>query len=299
MVILVEALAVNNMSPLDINYKERWKWDSEQWEAYSRATLITIKDYLVRSRSPYSAYSIFNALNDMEDALLDLHTLNGLTSTYDMDTSKKLSVIVHFVEDAIKLLDHHKSIKILLRNVQKDTYSENLYDELASLIFELCFNASSVKSPQDTCWGIHYNIVWSRLFTHNNGNAWKIVRHKVRRLIYDEIVRLEQFPNYKSSRILGFCLNILIDTPKPTTDFGRAQYPLAKAIQSWTSQHYLQLRKANIEVANSVLVGSISFDNTGKQLIKTYNKGLNKAAPQAYLKLRHIKTIRKTRATPK
>jgi hypothetical protein len=296
---LVEALAVNHISPLSINFKERWKWDSEQWEAYCRATLLTLKDYLVKKSSPYSAYSIFNALSDMEDAMLDIHTLNGLNSTYDTEISEKLSTIVHFVKDAIELINTQTTTEVPLRTVRKNTHNKNIYDEFASLIFEICFNAATINSPQDTCWNIHYNVVWGRLFTTNTGKAWKIVHHKVRRLFYDEIVRLEKFPNYKSSRILGFCLNILIDESKPTSDFERPQYPLAKAVQSWTSQHYLQLRKDNIEVADSVLVGSISFDNIGKQLVKTYIKGLNKIAPQTHLKLRNIKTTRKTRSTLK
>lgn len=285
---LVESLAVNNMSPLDIDFGEQWKWDYEQWKAYCRATLITIESYLSQGRPSPHAYSLVRSIQDMERAFLDVYKLDGFSSTYDTDIFKRLSVVVDFVKDAVDLINSQTNPPNSTIRV-RERIQHDIYDHLANLIFALCLQASSVKSPQDTCWSIHYGTVWSALFTFGEGKAWKIVRHKVRRLLYDEVARLTQFPNYKGSSILGFCLNIMLDTDKPTSDYGREQYALAKAIQRWTSHNYLKLRKDNLDVAESVLIGSISYDIKGKQLVKTYIKGLSKVAPKSYLKLQPIK----------
>ena len=41
----------------------------------------------------------------------------------------------------------------------------------------------------------------------------------------------------------------------------------------------------NQDVAESVLIGSISFDKVGSRLVKTYFKGLKREAPKSYLDL--------------
>lgn len=75
----------------------------------------------------------------------------------------------------------------------------------------------------------------------------------------------------------------------------RESYPLAKALQRVTSKNYLKVVKANADVAASVLIGSISFDEKNRRLVKTYIKGLNKEAPQTFLIIESIRTQRKPR----
>lgn len=285
---LVEGLASETVaSPLDIHFEEQWAWDAEQWKAYCRAILITLKDCLDKEYGSGNSYALNRAFSNIKSAYRDLYKLNDMPEAYNTDIYERLQVAVEFVKDAIELIDKQKSPPRPLHRIREGTYPKNIYDQLALLIFDICFAASSVKSPPDTCWSIHYGIFWSTFFSGiNDGAAWKIVRFKVRRLLYDEIVKLSKWPNYKGSKILGFCLNVLgISAWPKKRDFNRDAHALAKVVQTWTRKHYLPMRLKNPEVADSVLIGSLSFDEAGGRLVKTYSKGLNREVPKSYLKL--------------
>ena len=72
---LVEALAANFGSPLDIDYRTRWTWDADQWGAYCRAALVAFKSYLTSGRSNTHSYAIFRIVSNIEDALLVTGTM--------------------------------------------------------------------------------------------------------------------------------------------------------------------------------------------------------------------------------
>jgi hypothetical protein len=152
-------------------------------------------------------------------------------------------------------------------------------------MFKIIFYASSVTTSPDNCWSIQHNTVWSQFFGLYEGKAWQIIRFKLRRLLYDEIRRMEKFPNYKSSRILGFCLNVMGLKVSTKKGYGRDYYPLHNAVLAWTRRNYLRLRSVQPDVAESCLISSISFDEQGARLVKTYPKGLKLEAPKQYLEL--------------
>lgn len=286
--LLVEALASNVVSPLDIDFEEQWAWDSRQWKAYCRATLMTLKDYLAKGYGSKNSYALNRAMHDIESAYRDLHKLNDMPDAYESDVYDRLGVAADFVKTAIELIDKQPMPPKPLQRIREGTYPKNIYDHLALLIFKMCFAASTVNSPPNTCWAIHYNIVWSMAFDRirDDSEAWKIVQFKVRRLLYDEIAKLTTFPNYKGSRILGFCLNVLgMKTGSKKESYGKEAYALAKAVHSWTRKHYLSMRQKSADVAESVLIGSISFDAAGGRLVKTYFKGLEQESPKTYLEL--------------
>ena len=45
------------------------------------------------------------------------------------------------------------------------------------------------------------------------------------------------------------------------------------------------MRQKNLDVAESVLIGRLSFDEAGSRLVITYFKGLSQEAPKSYLEL--------------
>lgn len=285
---LVEALASNVASPLDIHYEEQSAWDGKQWEAYSRAILITLKDFLDKGCGSQNSYALNRALRDIKSAYFDLYKLNDAPEAYDTDIFERLNVVAKFVKDAINLIDEQKRPPKPLYRIREGTYPKNIYDYLALLIFDMCFAASNVKSPPETCWTIHHNIVWGTFFGIGDSQrkAWKIVQFKVRRLLYDEIAKLSDMPNYKGSKILGYCLNVLgLNTRLNKHAYGRDVYALAKAVHSWTRKGYLRMRQENPDVAESVLIGSLGFDEAGNRIVKTYFKGLNRETPKEYLDL--------------
>src|SRR6185312_10709280 len=181
-----------------------------------------------------------------------------------------------FITNLINFLDRQEIITgTILRKRNKDT-QKDFYDYIVKLMFEVILSVASVKSPSDKCWSIHYCTVWEGFFglMLNNSKACKIIHYKLRRLLYDEICRLKKSPNYKSSKILGFCLNVMGLVIYGKRGHNESYYPLHKATITWVKNNYLHLVDVHPEVARACLLGSISFDEQGERLVKTYLRGL-------------------------
>lgn len=289
---LVETIGEVHCSPLDIHYEEQLAWDAKQWKAYCRATLMTMESFLKEGDSSSHACTLYRAFDDIKKAVRDTYKLKDMPEMYSSDIHERLRVVVKFAEDAIDLIDKQENPPRPICRVRNENRHGmiNIYDYLADMIFDLCFDASSVTSPPDTSWWIQHNLVWSAFFGNlgSDGIAWKIIRHKVRRTLYDEISKLTKFPNYKGARILGFCLQVMgVKLGDNKETYGRNSYALRKAILGWTEKGYLQLRETLPDVAESVLMGSISYDEDGQRLVKTYAKGLKREASKEYLNLSH------------
>src|SRR5207247_1257392 len=108
---------------------------------------------------------------------------------------KRLGTAVQFVKDAIDLIGKQEdlpSTKLRVRN--RRGHQDDFYDRIADLMFEIILSAASVEAPPDKCWTIHHNAVWGEFFGFTaEGNAWKIIQFKLSRLLYDEILRLDEF----------------------------------------------------------------------------------------------------------
>ncbi|MGH8371727.1 MAG: hypothetical protein ACRETO_03220 [Gammaproteobacteria bacterium] len=285
---LIEALASQVGSPLDVFYKDQLSWNSRQWEAYCRAVLIALEDCL-KQGSTDGTYGVFSrAIEDLKTAFRDIGSINGVTDSYDTDAYQKMHVIAQFVTDASELLNNTPNRPEPFNRVRESTYPKNIYDNLAGLVLDMCVASSAVTEPFFTSWMVQYNTVWNAVFGTENGPVWHILRHKVMRLLYDEIATMSRIPNYKGARILGFCLNVLgvSHGARPARGrYGRDAWPLAIAAQAWCKKNYLTMREELPDVADAVLTGSITFDEPNNRLVKTYAKGLHREAPQSFMDL--------------
>lgn len=274
---------------LDVDHKSMNSWDANQWEAYCRLFLITFEDYVKTSFGMHS-YSLYRALGYIEKAVSDLYTLNGSdSSTSNHDIWDRLRVVVNFIRGAVKILSSKgipENIKLRIRDSRNRT-RESFYDHLANLIFEVIWEASRVKYPFWECWSIQHNSVWSRIFSEGELDtpAGKIIRFKVRRLLYDEIYQMGEFPNFKSSKILGFCLNVM-GLKLREGDRDRDSLALHKVILSWTKKNFAWIDKYNSKISNDVLVDGITYDSKKRKLIKTYPaNGLRRKATYVKFKV--------------
>lgn len=195
----------------DPDLDEMRQWDAAQWSAYCRIALITLKNYAENLSAGHS-FVLYRAKSNIEHAASDLYKLNGMDKiSWTDDVLARLRVVVNFIKDAIKILDETcEAVRIPLR-VRADSKRETIFDGLANTILEVVFLASKVRSPARQCWWIQHNSVWSELFNFHsvNGPAAKIIKFKVRRLIYNEVADMKRFPNFKGATILGFCLNVM------------------------------------------------------------------------------------------
>lgn len=273
---------------LDPDIYGKREWDAEQWKAYCRVVLMTLRSYVKEGQGGHS-FVLYRAKGYIENAASDLYTLNELTSIWDSDSSRRLDVVVEFVKDAVKILDEkgvHDQVRIRVREKHGHP-RETFYDHIASMIFEVIFHASAVRSPQRGCWSIQHNSVWGELFNFNclDGPAGKVVKFKVRRLLYDEITYMKRFPNFKGAKILGFCLNVMGLTIRQD-DNDKDSRALQRAVLAWTRKNFVWLHGYNPRVAEACLVDGITFDSANRQLVRTSPaEGLRREPSYTYFEL--------------
>ncbi|WP_196094325.1 hypothetical protein, partial [Acinetobacter baumannii] len=140
------------------------KWDAPQWEAYSRVVLITIEN-LLEKKFINPCYTIYSAMNNLENSVRDLYTLNGSPNMGENDTYERLKVVIGFIEKFLKLLEEKRADeKIKLRSLDKENiyYDRTIYDHLVNMLFEIICKASFIKSSSSSfeLWNIHHNTIW-------------------------------------------------------------------------------------------------------------------------------------------
>jgi len=274
---------------LDPDFSSRSKWDADQWGAYCRIVLLPFRDYVGRGDGDHS-YALFRALDCIKNASSDLYKLNGVvTSAWDDDPLARVRVIIDFIKKAVEILEKKgvpNNLQLRIRN-QNRSLSKSFYDHIADLIFEVIFAASAVTTPRDRCWWIQHNSVWGELFNFDQlgGKAGTVVKFKVRRLLYNEVVKMKRFPNFKGARILGFCLNVMgLELRKD--DYDKDSRALHKVILNFTKKNYAWLRSYNQNVADACLVDGLSYEAESHRLVRTYPAdGLNPLPRYIYLNI--------------
>jgi hypothetical protein len=283
----VEALATNGNSPLDVDLDVRWKFDGQQLEAYTRAALTTFKAALAAGAFRRNSYALNRAFGIIKDACSDLYKLSEPISPQEKsDIHARLNAVVGFINDAIEAMEKAGVQRTRLRrHDEPHKWRDDYYDRIADMIFEVIGHAVSLKTKEFEGWSVQYSAIWSRLSNFDQSRTRKIVLFKVRRLLYEEVKCVEKHPNFMNAAYLGYLLNVLGLKEGNRRDFRRDEYPLRKAVISFARKNYLALVQRQHKVAAAVLVGTISFDKDKKQLVKTYNEGLNLVAPTDTLDL--------------
>ena len=270
---------------LDPDIYGKRKWDATQWEAYCRAVLMTFSSYVKEGCGDHS-FVLYRAMGYIESAASDLYTLNELPSAWDTDPSRRLRIVVEFIKDAVKILDE-KGVPDHVRIRVREKHGhprETFYDHIANMIFEVIFHASAVRSPQWGCWTIQHNSVWGEL-NHLQGPAGKVLKFKLRRLLYDEISDMSRFPNFKGAKILGFCLNVMGLTVMPG-DYYKDGRALQRTVLAWTKKNFVWLHGYNPRVAEACLVDGMTFDAGNRRLVRTSPaEGLRREPSYIYLDL--------------
>lgn len=276
---LVES--VNTM--LDPNFLTRSKWDSDQWDAYCRIVLMTFKSYVSIGGGAHS-FTMYRAFDFIKEATYDLYKLDGADSImWDNDPYDRLRTTVRFIKNAIDALEKDENAAEVKKRIRKDDppHLTTFYDHIANLIFEVIFDASAVKSPRDQCWWIQHNAVWGELFNfgHLDEKAGKIVKFKVRRLLFDAIFEMERFPNFKGAKILGFCLNVLgLSLNRQNHD--RDSVALHKTVLSWTRKNFAWLHEYNPQIAQACMVDGMTYDFENFRIVRTYPTNAFRRVPE-------------------
>ena len=253
---------------------DRWRsdgWRADALSAYCRIVLTTFRGYVASAFGQHSV-ALTGAVSRIQNAVSDLHTLDGLTtSRYTDDIQERLRVVVEFAQDALDILTEKEVPEQLIwrRRETLGVRDRTFYDTLADTIYWIMAAAASVRSPQDLCWLIQYSTVWSEFFNFGSSDspASAVVRFKVRRRLYDEIARMDRFPNYLSAHILGLCLNVMGFRVSDELVFADSR-ALHKAVLSWTRKNFARLHSQNPRIAEACLVEGITYDAANHRLAR-------------------------------
>ena len=228
----IERCATDGASPLDTDYRDFSEFNATQQEGFARAALAFLQSYMKETggRSEPHSYALARMLHSMENALSGLYLLNGMENYGAAPAYGRLQATVDFIKDALVLADKYgtKPGRFRIREDEKD----DIFDKISVLIYEtITAAAAAVSSPEWTAWSIQHNMVWSSIFGLRHGAAYMIVAHKVRRLIYNDIKKMDNFVNFKGARILGYCLHVFgLTLTNQRTSFGSEAYPLKMVV---------------------------------------------------------------------
>ncbi|QDQ28228.1 hypothetical protein FNU76_18785 [Chitinimonas arctica] len=265
---LIESLATYSISAFDISPEEQYKWKSTQWEAYYTAFLYTLEDCLTMDLQLQRSLPVSLTFMRIQQAFHDIKNMDELKA-YSGDTLHRLVVAANFIEKAVNLISSQKLHPVLSHGVNNRPRLNGILDDVAELIFEIFFTLSCIRKSIGLEENFNRSFLWGSLWGLGKpGAAWKIIRLKVRRLLYDSITFLAKAPNPKDSRILGLCLNELGFT---TNKNDRSTHALKKVTISWVKENYLKLRQKSPAIAETVLIGRLSFDEAESRLVLTHS----------------------------
>lgn len=295
---LVEGLARRFGAPLDVDFDARADWTAAQVEAYSKAVLRTLENYLAIGAWHQHSYSLARAFHTIEHSFVDAYKLNDPSvPSYPSDIADRLRVAVDFVRRVVRVIEKPGDPPRPINLRQRQNSHTDLYDQIARLMFQLVLAASHVKADRDRSWSIQHNMVWSQLFPSLNpsGKALRIVQFKLRRIIYDEVTRSSHL-NYQSSAVLGLSLSVLGFERR--SGQARAERVLQTALLAWTKKNLHKCWIENSEVVGSGLPANLSYDAEQGRLVKSYARGLRRETPKTFFQVDHTGEVATTTPPP-
>lgn len=97
-------------------------------------------------------------------------------------------------------------------------------------------------------------------------------------------MEMNEFPNYKSARILGLCLNTMGLIPKKD-NLTRKYHALHKTIINWVINNFQNITAEYPDIAATCLQGNVSYDKEKNQLIYSHISGMKRELKKITLRL--------------
>ena len=282
---LVEGMAAYNGSPLDVAYLVKPDWNASHLKAYTSVALITFKAYLATEDRTGRPRSIVRAIQIVKNTASRFVFFGQIEEKgfYQDDRFQKLDEAVGFVENLVEALNSVVPLpQPNFKKISKNGWEHDLYDEIASLAYELIVAASSVKRPGDLVWGVQHNTVWGRFFSFGtNNDAWRIVQYKIQRLIYKEIS--DKSFSYLTSRVLGMVLNVA--GFRRTMGSNEPDELIRRYAILWTKKNLMKQWQISEDVVESGLPENLQLYPQLRRLTRTYPRALSRKPKVVYIQL--------------
>ncbi|MDI3297424.1 hypothetical protein [Janthinobacterium tructae] len=247
-------------------------WDDEQWAAYFNLILVVFKNYVVSGKDGERSRTFLMVMGGLNlVAYPDIDLTVGGGSWRENVEYKKFAEVCGFLKKSISILNNNRTSThpIPMRKIDNNGVCQDIYDDLASAVYDKISIASQVRSDKGYCWQMQYRIVWNGFFgVGTNYEASKIIKYKVRRLIYDGILELKTWPNFNGANLISMMLRIhgFLGVGGNLDKEARNFHGL---VLKWLKVNYIELVGRDPNVAMACLFDEIEYDAVGKRLLKT------------------------------
>ena len=260
-------------SPLDLNYPYAQDWDVDGWRVYFGMA----RQYLM-------------GVSDVQGSLADRSGINDILRTMEVaygecganieqykysdprNPRRHVRECNNFLCDLIKVADERDEWAYFDRK-DENFYGTDLSSHLAKLLENALMHISGIQTDDFfSLWDRQHNDYWYRLREHNlrDSPTMRMVRRKLRRMIWVEVKRMDDFRNYRSARLVRFCLFVLgfytEDHKKDSVD--RESWPLAKVVSNWVRRNYQDIAITHPPIAEKMLPIGFRYDAENSLLVR-------------------------------
>lgn len=266
-------------APLDLDYPYARSWDRDTWRVYFGIAREYVRGLTSKGRPNWDARGIHHILQTAVEAYKQLGDLKKHEDPFSpQNPTWKADEANEFIKDLVKAFDESNG-RVGFERRDDIRYGHDLSSKLAALIFEAIFKAAQVNTKEFRMWDVQHNTVWSPIgmIEVEDTQLMKMVRRKVRRMIWEEFVRMDDFPNKKGAAYVRFCLNVLgfYDEGVHRNDtLERDSWPLAKVVAGWVKKNYQTIAVSHPPVAEAMLPANIEYNRDAQTLVRTHDDTL-------------------------
>ncbi len=276
---LLESYELGLDAPLDLDYPHARSWDTDTWRVYFGMAREYVRGLSSKGSANWGARGIQHILQTTENAYEQLGDLKKYEDTFSsFNPTWHANEANDFLKDLVKAFDESQGwVGFERRNNFR--YGRDLSSNIAALLFKTIFNAAQVNTKEFRMWDVQHNTVWEPIATLeiSDTKIMKMVRRKLRRMIWDEIGRMDDFPNYKGAAYVRFCLNVLgfyDESAHRNDNLERDSWPLAKVVSGWVKKNYQTIATSHPPVAKAMLPANIEYDRDAQTLVRTHDNTL-------------------------
>lgn len=277
---LLEGYELGLESPLDLGYPYARDWDRDTWRTYFGMARLYLGGLTSKGRANWHAQGIRHILETTKKAFEQIGSEEKYNDVFSPHNPTSIANEANkFLKNLVKVFDEGDGWVDFNRN-DDFRFGADLSSDLASLYFEVIFDAAQINTKEFRMWHVQHNTIWSPINGHEvkNTKLMKMVRRKLRRMIWDEVMRMDEIgPNYKGAGYIRFCLNVLgfYDEKMHRKDpLERDSWPLAKVLSNWVKKNYQTIAVSHPPVAKAMLPANIEYEPLSQILVRSQDDTL-------------------------
>lgn len=265
-------------SPLDLDYPHARSWDIDTWTVYFSLAKEYVRGLTSSKFKRSDARGLKYALDTTERAYEQIGDLTKYENTFDPHNPYwHAGAANKFLKDIIEMFEEAGEQVYFSRN--EYNFGRDLSSKVARVIYKAVYNAAGVNTKEFRMWEVQHNLVWSPIERDevSDTNIMKMVRRKLRRMIWDEIAKMDHFPNYKGARYTRFCLNVLGFYDEKIcrqANVDKDSWALTKVVSAWVGRNYQTIAETHPPVAEAMLPANIEYDPAKQILVRTKDNSL-------------------------